>query len=137
MPNSFYMKYQHTLVKHSLILLPLFLGFYQVAAQSQVLKSFNVGSVYTVGSEPMNLLNVNNSLYFIADNDIQNRQQILKVDGNDIKSMNVSNQRIYNMVSAGNQLFFQGADDAHGVELWKIDNNGNGALVKDINSGTA
>ena len=94
------------------------------------------------GSSPANLVDVNNTLFFAADDGV-NGKELWKSNGTlggttlvkDIRTRNGSASP-HAMGNINGKLFFFANDGASGDELWRSDGTSPGtSLVKDINPG--
>jgi ELWxxDGT repeat protein len=90
-------------------------------------------------SLPNNMINVNGTLYFTAENSTYGIE-LWKSDGSEVgtvmvKDINLGgNTTILNATAVGNILYFRTDDGTHSQELWKTDGTEAGTLlVKDIN----
>ena len=91
------------------------------------------------GSAPRNLVNVNGTLFFTADDGVHG-EELWKSDGTQkgtvlVKDINPSGStHFWDFLSADGTLFFRAHDGSHGFELWKSDGTPDGTvMVKDIN----
>jgi ELWxxDGT repeat protein len=133
-------------VKIGQISTPLALTSAAIASYQGILgltlfKDINPG---TNGSYPSNFINLNNTLYFTAD-DPTNGNELWKSDGtsagtvllNDIYPGTNNSSDPRNFFNLNNTLYFTADDGTNGNELWKSDGTSAGTvLVKDIYPGT-
>lgn len=114
-----------------------------VSAQLLV-KDIKTGSL---GSSITLVKNVNNLLYFAADDGI-NGNEVWRSDGTSsgtflVKNVNPNDDGLNStfatrFANIGNTLFFAGDDNINGFELWKSDGSESGTtLVKDIRVGSS
>ena len=119
--------------------------FLNIGVSAQVLvKDINIGSS---GSSITLVKNVNNLLYFAADDGI-NGNEVWRSDGTSsgtflVKNVNPNDDGLNStfatrFANIGNTLFFAGDDNINGFELWKSDGSESGTtLVKDIRIGSS
>jgi ELWxxDGT repeat protein/VCBS repeat-containing protein len=113
---------------------------------------------YPNSSNPLELVDVNGTLFFTADDGVNGRE-LWKSDGTSAGTLLVKdvysgtypyyyNNYYYGqypnasypekLTAVDGQLFFLAEDDTHGLELWKSDGTSSGTeLVEDIAAGTA
>jgi ELWxxDGT repeat protein len=95
------------------------------------------GTVMISGVSAQNLVNVNGTVFFSADD------KLYKTDGSAAGTVVVSDVRPASETSvlfanANGVLYFSGDDGTHGFELWKSDGTNAGTvMVKDITAGSA
>jgi ELWxxDGT repeat protein len=95
-------------------------------------------------STPVNLVDVNGVLYFVANDGVQGNE-LWKSDGSASGTMLVKDihpgagfAELRYLTNVNGTLFFQADDGVHGQELWKSDGTVEGTvLVKDLNVGGA
>lgn len=94
-------------------------------------------------SEPNQLINFNNKLFFTAYTQ-ENGRELWQSEGSEVNTLQVIDiiqgpqNSLYNARFHlwNNNLYFNANDGLHGFELWKTDGSESGTrLVKDINSG--
>lgn len=108
--------------------------------QFALLKDINPGAP---SSNICYLTNVNNTLFFAANNGI-NGMELWKTDGTEIGTQLVKDinpgsfsSSIGYLTKAGNTLFFVANNGVNGTELWKSDGTAAGTvMIKDIRSGS-
>ncbi|MEA5579065.1 putative Ig domain-containing protein, partial [Anabaena sp. UHCC 0451] len=88
-------------------------------------------------SNPYNLTNVNDTLYFTGYDDV-NGTELWKIDseGNPVKfdiNVGAGSSNPYNLTDINGTLYFSANDGINGTELWKIGTDGTPVLVSDIN----
>ncbi|WP_395076819.1 ELWxxDGT repeat protein [Flavobacterium sp.] len=114
-------------------------------AGTVMVKDINLsGSGSSYGSAPLNLTNINGTLFFTANNGINGRE-LWKSDGTEagtvmIKDLNPSHTDdigfIYKLINFNGTLFFSANANNNGTELWKSDGTDAGTvMVIDINPG--
>lgn len=104
-------------------------------------RDINPGSA---GSGPGELINVNGTLFFVADDGTHGRE-LWKSDGTEAGttlvediSPGLESSRIHPLQDMNGTLYFAADDGVHGDELWKSDGTDVGTvLVKDIRPGSA
>ncbi|WP_460946859.1 ELWxxDGT repeat protein [Spirosoma daeguense] len=136
--------------KHSLLslLIVLFVTQHIVWAQigtvNQVPTSFYIDLVKDINpgtdfSSPNNLIEMNGTLYFTADNGLSGHE-LWKSDGSEsgtqlVKNINLTgNASPQSLINYNGTLFFSATNTTNGRELWKSDGTSAGTvLVKNIN----
>ena len=129
------------------------------SAGTMMVRDINTGThtdangTYPNSSDVRDLVNVNGTLFFTADDGV-NRRELWLSDGSsagtvlvkDIAPGSYSNNNVdypYSgepalLTALDGTLFFVARDDAHGLELWSSDGTTDGTLlVEDIRQGTA
>ncbi|MEG5192619.1 ELWxxDGT repeat protein, partial [Microcoleus sp. ARI1-A4] len=113
---------------------------YQGILGTTLFKDINPGPN---SSGPYNLINLNNTLYFVAQ-DPTNGGELWKSDGTGAGTVllkdiypGTNNSNPQNFINLNNTLYFTANDATNGYELWKSDGTGAGTvLLKDIYPGT-
>lgn len=112
------------------------------ASGTFLLKNINTSSI---GSDPKNFIEFNNKVYFTADNGTDGLE-LWETDGTEVNTKMVADLHLGNNPSFyvdpnftiyKNELYFTGFTPAVGIELFKINTNGNISNVADINPGGA
>src|SRR5262249_44439761 len=96
------------------------------------------GGFYPNSSSPLNLTNVNGTLFFAAF-DAVNGNALWKSDGTATGTTSLSgNIDPADLTNVNGTLFFTADDRIHGSELWKSDGTAAGTtLVKDLQPGSS
>ena len=97
----------------------------------------------TSSSSPKNLLNVDGTLFFMANSDDADGAELWKSDGTTADTVMVKDIKselltpVYNFTAVGDRLFFTFNDGVNGKELWTSDGTSGGTvMVKDIQPGS-
>jgi ELWxxDGT repeat protein len=109
------------------------------AAGTKLVKDIVPGSGRSPETAPLDLTNINGTLFFTANDSIHGRS-LWKSDGTAAGTVVVNNSlRLYQwsrLTNVDGTLFFIADDGVHGSELWKTDGTSAGTtLVKDIQPG--
>ncbi|RUS98503.1 hypothetical protein DSM106972_081320 [Dulcicalothrix desertica PCC 7102] len=105
---------------------------------------YNINLNSGIGSDPLQLTNVNGVLYFTANDDASGGRELWRIDGagNAVLVRDI-NTRTFGASSNPSQLtningilYFTADDGLSGTELWRIDGIGNAVRVRDINTNT-
>ena len=121
------------------ILILFFLGSTTANSQIELVKDINTKPG---GCNPYNLIDVNETLYFIGNSGIYGNE-LWKSDGTEAGTVMVKDildgsgsSNISFLTNVNGMLFFRASDQVHGSELWKSDGTEAGTvMVKDILSG--
>lgn len=89
-------------------------------------------------SDPGNLVNVNGTLFFTADDGTVGVELWKIEEGDDPVlvtdiCLGIGSSSPHDLVNVGGTLYFAADDGVSGVELWKVDTNGTAVRVADIN----
>src|SRR5665213_1715541 len=90
-------------------------------------------------SNPADFVNVNGTLYFTAFDATQtNVHDLYKSDGTAAGTVSVAvvGSAVQSITDVNGEVFFVGRDNAHGMELWKVDSAGGAGIVRDIVPGS-
>ena len=102
-----------------------------------------IGGIGIGNGAPNNLVNVNGTLFFLANSDSVNGFELWKSDGTEagtvmVRDLQVGTIEADNFMAVGNRLVFVYDDGVSGKELWTSDGTSAGTqIVKEIGAGAA